>query len=416
MMHDTPLIVFTLHYPYSKVSETFFDPEIEVLSKRFKRVIIVPWKKEVERRRAIPHNVEVSDILLNLELHKNYLQLYLRRIRHLGLFTKIYLYSIFHDKPFRPYLFSAYYLYNLINSFERSLVLRKFIESNNLNGAIFYDYWFENSTLSLAILKQRKVINKFFSRSHGFDVFDDRWSSGLVPFRSYKLKNMDKHFTISEYNKRYFHQHINKDLRTRIEVSYLGVHKGQPVSKDIAINRDAPYTIVSCANLLEFKQVHLMPALLNSINLPITWYHFGDGPIRDLLLLNAAGLNKDIELKFMGHVDHDEMMDFYRNTRVDLFISLSLKEGLPVSMMEALSFGIPLVGHRIFGIPEIINDATGLLFEVSDDFEFMAMKIRDFLLKEKVDDDVLMQIFEKKFYAENNYNMLVDLMTLNSNK
>ncbi|PZC52367.1 hypothetical protein LH53_05140 [Mesotoga sp. TolDC] len=47
--------------------------------------------------------------------------------------------------------------------------------------------------------------------------------------------------------------------------------------------------------------------------------------------------------------------------RVDLFINTSSTEGLPVSIMEAMSFGIPIMATDVGGTSELVTDETGVL-------------------------------------------------------
>ena len=49
-------------------------------------------------------------------------------------------------------------------------------------------------------------------------------------------------------------------------------------------------------------------------------------------------------------------MEFYRTKPVDLFVNTSSLEGLPVSIMEACSFGIPVVATDVGGTKEIVRD------------------------------------------------------------
>ena len=43
------------------------------------------------------------------------------------------------------------------------------------------------------------------------------------------------------------------------------------------------------------------------------------------------------------------------------------REGIPVALMEAMACGVPVVGSRLSGIPEVVEDAeTGLLVEPGD--------------------------------------------------
>lgn len=46
---------------------------------------------------------------------------------------------------------------------------------------------------------------------------------------------------------------------------------------------------------------------------------------------------------------------------------MSLSEGIPVSIMEAISFGIPIIATNVGGNAEIVNDETGVLIPVNID-------------------------------------------------
>ena len=66
-----------------------------------------------------------------------------------------------------------------------------------LRDAVFYDYWFENSTLALALARRRGIVRAAACRAHGFDLYDERWEGGLVPFRAFKLTGLDRFVTAS---------------------------------------------------------------------------------------------------------------------------------------------------------------------------------------------------------------------------
>ncbi|MGL5892393.1 MAG: glycosyltransferase, partial [Bacteroidia bacterium] len=55
------------------------------------------------------------------------------------------------------------------------------------------------------------------------------------------------------------------------------------------------------------------------------------------------------------------VQEFYQTVTVHAFIHLSRYEGLPVSMMEAAAVGIPMICTGISGVPEIVDETTGLL-------------------------------------------------------
>jgi len=72
-------------------------------------------------------------------------------------------------------------------------------------------------------------------------------------------------------------------------------------------------------------------------------------------------------------------MKFYRETPIDLFILTSESEGVPVSIMEALSFGIPAMATAVGGVPELISNHTGYLLTPNPTSEEIAEKLLDFL-------------------------------------
>ena len=73
---------------------------------------------------------------------------------------------------------------------------------------------------------------------------------------------------------------------------------------------------------------------------------------------------------FLGDVDNSEIMEYYSNSSVDVFVSLTESEGLPVSMMEAQSYGIPIVSTNVGGISEIVIDSkTGFLLNADPTLE-----------------------------------------------
>ena len=68
----------------------------------------------------------------------------------------------------------------------------------------------------------------------------------------------------------------------------------------------------------------------------------------------ARRLNVTDQVEFCGQVPHEDIFDWLK--KIDIYIQPSLQEGLPRSIIEAMSSGCPVLGSEIAGIPELIDD------------------------------------------------------------
>jgi glycosyltransferase involved in cell wall biosynthesis len=80
----------------------------------------------------------------------------------------------------------------------------------------------------------------------------------------------------------------------------------------------------------------------------------------------------------MGYTENKDVLDFYTQNSVNLFISLSAAEGIPVSIMEAISFGIPVLSTDVGGCSEIVNENTGLLIPLNTSCKEVANLLFEF--------------------------------------
>lgn len=109
-----------------------------------------------------------------------------------------------------------------------------------------------------------------------------------------------------------------------------------------------------------------LPVLLHSLatlkkRFPeITLRLVGDGEDRAMLETLAASLGLSAIVKFVGYKSQAEVRELMQQT--DIFVLPSFAEGVPVSLMEAMAAGVPVVTTRIAGISELVEDgASGYL-------------------------------------------------------
>jgi glycosyltransferase involved in cell wall biosynthesis len=98
----------------------------------------------------------------------------------------------------------------------------------------------------------------------------------------------------------------------------------------------------------------------------------GHFPNHDILIMGGGPLEKDLreQAKALG-IEHrlhitGFLQDAFKYLKaLDVFVMPSLREGLPMAMLEAMAAGVPVVASKVGGIPEVLEDEDTLL-EVGD--------------------------------------------------
>lgn len=96
----------------------------------------------------------------------------------------------------------------------------------------------------------------------------------------------------------------------------------------------------------------------------ITFVFAGDGDL-DAVREKIEELNIRENVKLLGWVEKERKVDVLNNA--DIFILPSYNEGLPMALLEAMSFGIPSIATSVGGIPELIRDGeNGIIIHPGD--------------------------------------------------
>jgi glycosyltransferase involved in cell wall biosynthesis len=73
----------------------------------------------------------------------------------------------------------------------------------------------------------------------------------------------------------------------------------------------------------------------------------------------AESLPSNVRWRFAGHVAPRAVIPFFVANTIDVFVNVSSTEGLPFSVMEAFSAGIPVFATDVGGTAEIVDDTVG---------------------------------------------------------
>ena len=87
--------------------------------------------------------------------------------------------------------------------------------------------------------------------------------------------------------------------------------------------------------------------------------------------LNKAWLEERYSFcKFKGAVDHSTVLELLRNS--DVFVLPSLYEGFSLSIIEAMSQGLPVIASKVSGAEDIVNKRNGILINEGSVDELLA--------------------------------------------
>src|SRR5581483_4536398 len=123
-----------------------------------------------------------------------------------------------------------------------------------------------------------------------------------------------------------------------------------------------PPCVVSVGRLKAPKDFDGLVHALGCVTVPFRAEIIGDGPDRASVeaAIAAEGLSS---VELLG--ERNDVAD--RLAAADVFVLSSRSEGLPISVLEAMSAGLPVVANAAGGIPELVADGvTGLLAPVGD--------------------------------------------------
>jgi glycosyltransferase involved in cell wall biosynthesis len=246
---------------------------------------------------------------------------------------------------------------------------------------------------------------KVVARAHRYDLYAEVHDPPYIPLRQRTLAGIDQVFTVSEHGRSYLLNQTRAPV-DKVVVARLGVDDPGAVA---ATSPDGLIRVVSCSSCTPFKRLELLLRGLEACarqhpDTPFSWTHIGDGPLRpqiQRLALETAPPN--LSCRFLGYVDNPTVLEHYRSNPIDAFVNVSESEGLPVSIMEAQSFGIPVVATAVGGVSEIVNEETGCLLKAHPAPDDVAQAIWR-TAQRSVDERMqVKQRWRERFSAERNY-------------
>ncbi len=181
--------------------------------------------------------------------------------------------------------------------------------------------------------------------------------------KDYLQKHTDVFICPSQFMQNQMKKGNFDSKKLRVICNFIDPIKADELKSKSCVNKENYYIYVG--RLSEEKGVETL--LSAASKLPYELRIAGTGPLAIKL---KEKYNKYDNIKFLGHLNAVEVTDLLIKARA-LISPSECYENNPLSVIEALCAGVPVIGANIGGIPELINDDNGMIFTSGNVLELM---------------------------------------------
>lgn len=210
----------------------------------------------------------------------------------------------------------------------------------------------------------------FSVTAHAHDIYVNKDILLLI------MNEVSTLFTISNFNRNLIIKEFGDTYNHRIKLLHCGInvsrfsfqHEKRPVSRKDTLQ------LLSIGRLSGIKGFQFLLTGLKYLydeGIAFRCEIIGDGPLKSQLIAQATQLGINAHVSFLGSKTSDTIPQYLQKT--DIFIlacscdAIEGHDGIPVVFMEAMALGVPVIGTRLSGIPELIrNNETGICAEVDN--------------------------------------------------
>lgn len=407
------LIMLTMTYPYD-AGNNFLAGEYETINNTYDKIIV--FCLATNQNNKINHPLSEKWVVLRREDQQNII---LRRIKYLlpgikKIKQKKLREEIRTTSSISAKLMAIYYYGRLENywNFIKKNICN--IKLNSSDEVVIYSFWLLQTAQCAGLLKKH-LKEKFqcktmaISRAHGYDLYEYRYKANYLPFRKSILQKLDFVYPCSYDGTKYL-QKKYPEYKDKIKYSYLG-------TCDRGLNKlpsnNNVFVIASCSSIITIKRMQLIAKALVILEkhgiTNLQWFCIGEGNLKQELVDYCKKNISQIQVQLLGYLPNERLFEFYRQQHIDAFINVSSTEGLPVSIMEAQSMGIPVIATDVGGTSEIVNSDNGILIDNNPTPQEVANAIMEF--KNMPQSAILIKRknartnWELKFCAKKNYKL-----------
>lgn len=348
------LVVITGNYPFeaNHGEVPFIRPELPRLAGAFPRIVVAPLRPfGPNLDPAAPAQIDTS---LAQRLGQS------RVVRALGALCGANLWSELPEafgRAGRRGVWRAL-VWSSVAEVARRWAAQRFAGEQSV---LFYTYWRTGATTGLAQASRGRPGWAAVTRVHGNDLYLERHSPPYQPYCPSLYRQVSRTYAISQAGMNYI---LSLGIEAeRLRIARLGI---EDPCTNCRASEDGILRLVSCSFLVSVKRVPLLARGIVEYarqrpSLRLEWTHIGDGEERNRVLSELAGSPPNLKVSMLGQLQNSDVLNYYGSNRVDLFLSASASEGLPVSMMEASAVGVPILATDVGGVGEIVLSENGTL-------------------------------------------------------
>ena len=250
--------------------------------------------------------------------------------------------------------------------------------------------------------KISESFDEFQVKNYGFSI------SLQKKVRSFSIKKSDIVVTPSKHLKNFI---LNLGFKNKIEIINNGVFIPEE-NTNIFTNDQINITIVS--RLVSHKNIKKIIRAISDLNDPLIYLNIiGDGPeLNQLQKISLESNNKDNTI-FHGKLNRDDINHIFLKS--DIYIQASNYEGLPHSLLEAMSYGIPVLCTPVGECKEILgNEDRGYILDLPVSKNNIKSKISEIIGEKNIANikgERGKDFINEKYNLTNSFNLYKNLFT-----
>ncbi len=250
--------------------------------------------------------------------------------------------------------------------------------------------------------KISESFDEFQIKNYGFSI------SLQKKVRSFSIKKSDIVVTPSQHLKNFIQ---NLGFKNKIEIINNGVFIPEE-NTNIFTNDQINITIVS--RLVSHKNIEKIIRAISDLNNPLIYLNIiGDGPeLNRLQKISLKSNNKD-NIIFHGKLNRDDINHIFLKS--DIYVQASNYEGLPHSLLEAMSYGIPVLCTPVGECKEILgNEDRGYILDLPVSKNNIKSKINEIIGEKNIANNKGERgkdFITEKYNLTNSFNLYKNLFT-----